>query len=207
MIARTYIEGRLAPLDRANVDTDQIMAKQHLKRIDRHGFGEVIFEDWRRDPSFVLNDPRFSGATILVAGENFGAGSSREHAVWGLQQYGFEAVISPRFADIFRTNADRCGLLAVELPHASVAALMRAAEDDPATSVAIDIVGQRVHGPGGLDATFAVNSYTKVAITKGWDFIDMTMRFANALDSFESEHLPKVFPARVTPTEASNESH
>lgn len=178
------LRGRMVPLDRSDVDTDQIMAKQHLKRIDREGFGDVVFEDWRRDPDFVLNDSRFAGASILLAGPNFGAGSSREHAVWGLHQYGFDAVLSSRFADIFRNNADKAGLLAVELSQQVVDELMALARRAPQTELAIDVVGEEVRA-GEIAAPFDLNAYTKKAITNGWDFIDMTLQQRKAIDAFE----------------------
>lgn len=186
--------GRMAPLDRTDVDTDQIMAKQHLKKVDRVGFGEVVFEEWRKDPGFVLNDPRFAGATVLLSGENFGAGSSREHAVWGLQQYGFRAIISPRFADIFHNNADRAGLLAIELPTNTVRDLMELAIANPETELLVDIPNQRVQA-GDIGANFRLNEYTREALTNGLDFIDMTLRKSDEIVHYESSRsadLPKI---------------
>src|SRR5690625_1844431 len=147
------IEGGMVPLDRADIDTDQIMPKQFLKRMERTGFGEFMFHDWREDPSFVLNDPRYAGAKVLVSGPNFGSGSSREHAPWGLQQYGFEAVIAPSFADIFRGNCAKIGLLTIELDAATCKRLVALASDDPSTVVRIDLPAQTVESVG-VSATF-----------------------------------------------------
>src|SRR5215831_8081857 len=131
--------GRAVPLRRSNVDTDQIIPAEYLKRVSRAGFGEGLFAAWREDPSFVLNQPRYAGATILVAGTDFGTGSSREHAVWALLDYGFRAVIAPRFGDIFRTNATKAGLLPVVLPEATVTALQDAVEAEPAAELVVDL--------------------------------------------------------------------
>ncbi len=131
--------GRAVPLRRTNVDTDQIIPAEYLKRVSRAGFGDGLFAAWREDPSFVLNQPQYAGATILVAGTDFGTGSSREHAVWALTDYGFRAVIAPRFGDIFRTNATKAGLLPVILPEATVSALQDAIEADPGTEVTVDL--------------------------------------------------------------------
>ncbi len=140
----SVVEGQMVPLNRADVDTDQIMPKQFLKRIERTGFGEFLFFDWRQDPDFVLNDPRYAGANILVTGPNFGSGSSREHAPWGLQQYGFEAIIAPSFADIFRNNCAKIGLLCVELPEKVCRALVDLATDQPETICTVDLPLQNV---------------------------------------------------------------
>src|ERR671923_2184346 len=131
--------GRAVPLRRSNVDTDQIIPAEYLKRVSRAGFGDGLFAAWREDPAFVLNQPAYAGATILIAGTDFGIGSSREHAVWALTDYGFRAVIAPRFGDIFRTNATKAGLLPVVLPEATVSALQDAVEADPATEVVVDL--------------------------------------------------------------------
>src|SRR5262252_983322 len=142
--------GRAVPLRRSNVDTDQIIPAVYLKRVTREGFGDGLFAAWREDPSFVLNQPRYAGATILVAGTDFGTGSSREHAVWALTDYGFRAVIAPRFGDIFRTNATKAGLLPVVLPEATVTALQDAAEADPDTEVTVDLATRMVHRDLGV---------------------------------------------------------
>src|SRR5690242_3021742 len=138
--------GLVAPLDRANVDTDQIIPKQFLKRIERTGFGEFLFYDWRNDPSFVLNEPRYQGASILVAGKNFGCGSSREHAPWALGEFGFRAIVAPSFADIFRANCYKTGLLAVTLPESRVRHLIDLAAEDPTAQVTVDQEAQQVRG-------------------------------------------------------------
>src|SRR5215470_8324494 len=136
--------GRAMPLRRTNVDTDQIIPAVYLKRVSREGFGDGLFSAWREDPSFVLNQSRYDGATILVAGTDFGIGSSREHAVWALQDYGFRVVIAPRFGDIFRTNATKAGLLPVILPEETVMAIQDAAESDPGTEVTVDLAAREV---------------------------------------------------------------
>src|SRR3954452_3176116 len=144
----TQIEGRAAPLERSDVDTDQIIPAVWLKRVERTGFGEGLFSAWRKDPSFVLNDARYASGTILVAGPDFGTGSSREHAVWALQQYGFRVVISSRFADIFRGNSFKNGLLTVVLEPAEVETIQAAAEVDPTTEVTVDLETQEVRWEG-----------------------------------------------------------
>ena len=143
--------GRAVPLRRSNVDTDQIIPASYLKRVSRAGFGEGLFAAWREDPSFVLNQPQYDGATILVAGQDFGTGSSREHAVWALTDYGFRAVIAPRFGDIFRTNSTKAGLLPVALPEATVTALQDVIEADPGTEVTVDLSRPLRPGRGGRD--------------------------------------------------------
>src|SRR5690606_25935364 len=140
----------------ADIDTDQIMPKEHLKRIERTGFGELVFSDWRNEPDFVLNDPRYAGANVLLTGANFGCGSSREHAPWGLQQYGFEAIIAPSFADIFRNNCVKIGLLTIELPAEQVKQLIAAATEDPATPIEIDLPEQQIV-TGVLHTSFEVD--------------------------------------------------
>src|SRR5256712_9778636 len=140
--------GRAVPLDRSDVDTDQIIPAEYLKRIERSGFGPFLFAEWRKDPSFVLNDPRFAGASILITGPNFGCGSSREHAPWALEDHGFKAIVAPSFGDIFRNNCTKIGLLPVELPAESVRALMDAVLDDPATEIIVDLQGKQVRAPG-----------------------------------------------------------
>src|SRR5688500_5492610 len=145
--------GLVAPLDRADVDTDQIMPKQFLKRIERTGFGEFVFFDWRQDPDFVLNNPRYAGANVLIAGPHFGSGSSREHAPWGLQQYGFDAIVAPSYADIFRNNCAKIGLLTVTLPAEVCKRLIALAEAEPATGIRIDLPAQTL-AAADVEATF-----------------------------------------------------
>jgi 3-isopropylmalate/(R)-2-methylmalate dehydratase small subunit len=181
--------GRALPLDRSDVDTDQIIPAQHLKRIERTGFGPFLFESWRNDPDFVLNDPRFEGATILLAGANFGIGSSREHAVWALEDYGFRAVISPRFADIFRNNCTKVGLLPVELPAESVRALMDAVLDDPATEITVDLEALRVSAPC-VDESFEIDPFTRHRLLEGLDDIGLTLRLEDEITRYESTRAP-----------------
>src|SRR5439155_7389081 len=147
------IAGRAAPLDRADVDTDQIIPKQFLKRIERAGFGPFLFYDWGKDPGFVLNRPEYKGAVVLLAGPNFGSGSSREHAPWALEDAGFKAIVAPSFADIFRGNCNKIGLLPVELPGDTVRQLMTMVEADPSTEIAVDLESQTVTAPG-VEASF-----------------------------------------------------
>src|SRR6185312_937955 len=160
------IDGTALPLDRADVDTDQIIPAQYLKRIERTGFGPFLFDEWRKDPSFVLNDERYDGATILLTGPNFGSGSSREHAPWAIEDYGFKAVISPSFADIFRNNCLKIGLLPVELRDESVRALMDAVLDDPSTRIEIDLEARTVRAPG-LDEVFDMEEYSRWRLLEG----------------------------------------
>ncbi|MBM4420549.1 MAG: 3-isopropylmalate dehydratase small subunit, partial [Chloroflexi bacterium] len=150
------------PLDRSDVDTDQIIPAHWLRRIERTGFSEGLFEAWRKDPAFVLNDARYKGAPILVAGANFGCGSSREHAPWALDEYGFRAVIAPSFADIFRQNSLKIGLVPAAIPASAVARLLAAAKADPALEVTVDVKRLRVVAPGaGVDEAFALDAFTQ----------------------------------------------
>jgi len=191
----SVVEGSMVPLDRADVDTDQIMPKQFLKRVERTGFGDVVFFDWRADPDFVLNDPRYARGTVLVTGENFGSGSSREHAPWGLQQYGFEAIIAPSFADIFRSNCAKNGLLTVTLDAESVRELLDLAARDPDAEVRIDLPDQTVTAAGGVRAAFDIEAHTKRMLTEGLDHIAVTLENGEAIDAYErrrEQHLPTV---------------
>jgi 3-isopropylmalate/(R)-2-methylmalate dehydratase small subunit len=188
------IAGRMAPLDRANVDTDQIMPKQFLKRIERSGFGPFIFYDWRRAGGFVLDQPEYQGAAVLVAGPNFGCGSSREHAAWGLQDAGFRAVIAPSFSDIFRSNSLKIGMLPVELPETAVRALLELAGRTPATEVVIDLEEQSVSA-GPVRARFAIDPFARECLLNGWDEIALTLLHHVAISAFESRRpsfLPRV---------------
>lgn len=185
------ITGSLAPLPRANVDTDQIMPKKYLKRVERTGYGEFVFAEWKAaDPGFVLNRPEYRQAKILVTGPNFGSGSSREHAPWGLQDWGFEAIVATHFADIFRVNCTKIGLLPVELQEKEVAWLMELAEADPSAQVVIDLPAQTVSAEDGVDgptfeATFPMDGYTKWRLENGLDDIGLTLRFTDLIDAFE----------------------
>jgi 3-isopropylmalate/(R)-2-methylmalate dehydratase small subunit len=185
--------GRALPLRRSKVDTDQIIPAEYLKRVSRAGFGDGLFAAWREDPSFVLNQPEYAGASILVAGTDFGIGSSREHAVWALTDYGFRAVIAPRFGDIFRTNATKSGLLPVILPEATVSALQDAIEADPGTEVTVDLgrreVRAEVAAVGAvvptIRAAFEIDDYTRWRLMEGLDDIGLTLRHADEITAFE----------------------
>jgi 3-isopropylmalate/(R)-2-methylmalate dehydratase small subunit len=189
--------GRAMPLRRSDVDTDQIIPAEYLKRVSRTGFAEGLFAAWREDPGFVLNDPSYAGATILVAGPDFGIGSSREHAVWALQDYGFRAVIAPRFGDIFRNNATKGGLLPVCLPGDTVTALQDAVEASPACTVTVDLAAREVRADRGpseagaganatlLTAEFEIDDYTRWRLMEGLDDIGLTLRHAGQITEFE----------------------
>ena len=178
----TVIEGAVAALDRANVDTDQIVPKQFLKRIERTGFGEFLFWDWFREPGFPLNRIEFHGAPILAAGRNFGSGSSREHAAWALQDYGYEAVVAPSFSDIFRSNCTKIGLLPVELPEEDVRELI---EQAPAPA-RIDLAEQTVTLPSGRVATFDIDPHVKDRLLNGWDEIALTENRMAEIEQYEA---------------------
>jgi 3-isopropylmalate/(R)-2-methylmalate dehydratase small subunit len=179
------VEGTAVPLDRSDVDTDQIVPAQFLKRIERTGFGPFLFHEWRKDPSFVLNDVRYEGATILLAGANFGSGSSREHAPWALEDHGFRVVIAPSFADIFRNNCCKIGLLPVELPQESVRALMDAVLDDPTTRIEVDLETLTVTAPSVQEA-FAFDDFRRWCLLEGYDDIDLSLRHVEEIASYEA---------------------
>ncbi|MDQ3209634.1 MAG: 3-isopropylmalate dehydratase small subunit [Actinomycetota bacterium] len=181
----SVIEGTALPLDRSDVDTDQIIPAQYLKRIERSGFGPFLFDEWRKDPGFVLNDPSYEGASILITGPNFGSGSSREHAPWALEDHGFRAVIAPSFADIFRNNCFKIGLLPIELRAESVRALMDAVLDDPATRIIVDLPNRAVRAPG-LDETFDIDEFTHWRLTEGLDDIGLSLRNEEKISEFEA---------------------
>jgi 3-isopropylmalate/(R)-2-methylmalate dehydratase small subunit len=181
----THVEGTALPLDRSDVDTDQIIPAEYLKRVERAGFGPFLFAEWRKDPGFVLNDPRYAGATILIAGSNFGTGSSREHAVWALEDHGFRAIVSPSFGDIFRNNCFKVGLFPVELPAESVRALMDAVLDDPSTRIAVDLEAMQVRAPG-LDEAFEIDPFTRWRLMEGLDDIGLTLRHDEAITAYEA---------------------
>jgi 3-isopropylmalate/(R)-2-methylmalate dehydratase small subunit len=194
MEAVRRLVGRALPLARADVDTDQIIPSHWLKRLERTGYGAGLFEAWRKDPSFVLNDPRYRGASIVLAGANFGSGSSREHAVWALLESGFRAVISPRFADIFRSNALKNGLVAVELDAATLTRLIELARDDPSTEVAIDVADRTVVAPG-VRAPFPLDDFSRTRLLEGLDDIALTLRHESAITAYEErrrEWMPRV---------------
>jgi 3-isopropylmalate/(R)-2-methylmalate dehydratase small subunit len=179
------IEGTALPLDRADVDTDQIIPAVHLKRIERTGFGPFLFDEWRKDPSFVLNDPRYADASIMLAGPNFGSGSSREHAPWAIEDAGFRAVIAPSFGDIFRNNSLKIGLLPVELPLESVRALMDAVLDDPTTVIVVDLDARSVTAPG-VDETFPIDDFTRWRLMEGLDEIGLTLQHEDEIAAYEA---------------------
>ncbi len=181
----TVIEGTALPVDRSDVDTDQIIPAEYLKRIERSGFGPFLFAEWRKDPAFVINDPRYAGASIMLAGENFGSGSSREHAPWAIEDAGFRAVIAPSFADIFRNNCTKIGLLPVELRAESVRALMDAVLDDPATRIVVDLDGLTVRAPG-LDETFDMEDFTRWRLLEGLDDIGLSLRNEERITAYEA---------------------
>ena len=183
-----------APLDRTNVDTDQIIPKQFLKRIERTGYGEFLFFDWRRtasgdpNPDFELNDPRYQGAKILIAGKNFACGSSREHAAWALSDYGFRAVIAPTFADIFFSNAGKNGIVLARLSEEQVAQLLSNAKTIPNYQLTVSLQDQTVTDAHGFHATFEVDPFRKFCLIEGLDDIGLTLRHAAALDAYETQH-------------------
>ena len=188
MQAVQEIVARAIPLDRANVDTDQIIPSDWLKRVERTGFGAGLFSEWRESSDFVLNQEQFEGAQILVSGPNFGCGSSREHAPWALEDYGFRAVISPRFADIFRNNCLKIGLLPVELPGDVVSKIMQAVQDDPTVEIVIDVVDRRVAVPAiDLDEPFDLSDFHHYRLLEGLDDIGLTLRHTAEIDAFEAQ--------------------
>jgi 3-isopropylmalate/(R)-2-methylmalate dehydratase small subunit len=180
------ITGRLAPLDRANVDTDQIIPKQFLKRIERSGFGPFLFYDWRRQGDFILDRPEYRDASVLVAGANFGCGSSREHAPWALQDAGFRAVIAPSFADIFRSNCLKVGLLPVQLAEQEVRALFDRALEQPGSEARVDLESQTVSAPGIL-AAFTIDPFARRCLLEGWDEVAVTLQHEAAIAAFEEK--------------------
>jgi len=184
--------GRVVALDRANVDTDQIIPKQFLKRIERTGFGEFVFFDWRHrpdgalDPSFVLNQPRAEGATVLLTGKNFGCGSSREHAVWALADFGFRAVVAPSFADIFSTNCAKNGLLTVVLGEADVNEIVKRATGVPDYQLTVDLEQCQVRDRQGLSATFPIEEFTRHCLLEGLDEIGLTLEQEALISAYEA---------------------
>ncbi|MGI5168027.1 3-isopropylmalate dehydratase small subunit [Spirillospora sp. CA-253888] len=185
MEAFTTHTGRAVPLRRSNVDTDQIIPAVWLKQVSRTGFDKGLFSAWREDPEFVLNRPEYQGASVLVAGPDFGTGSSREHAVWALQQYGFRVVIAPRFGDIFRNNSTKMGLLPVVLPAETVEALQSRAERDPQAEITVDLDRREVRA-GDLTAPFEIDDYTRWRLMEGLDDIGLTLRHADDIAAFET---------------------
>lgn len=198
MQAFTTHTGTAAPLRRSNVDTDQIVPAVYLKRVTRTGFADGCFAAWRNDPEFVLNRPEYAGVSVLIAGPDFGTGSSREHAVWALQDFGFRVVVSSRFADIFRGNAGKAGLLAAEVTQEDVERLWAAVEADPAASCTVDLTARTIT-VGDITADFRIDDYTRWRLLEGLDDIALTLRHADLVDAFEARRpsfLPTTLPVR-----------
>ena len=187
MKAVRKITGVVAPLDRSDVDTDQIIPASYLKRVERTGFGEGLFASWRQnDPDFVLNKPEFKGASILVAGPNFGTGSSREHAVWALMDYGFQAVISPRFGDIFRNNSTKSGLIPVQVDQEVADLLLKAAAEEPGLQMTIDVENRTLSVPEiGVEVEFPMDEFTQYRFLNGLDDIGLTLQHQDDIAAFE----------------------
>ena len=185
MEAFTVHTGTAVPLRRSNVDTDQIIPAEYLKRITRHGFEDGLFSAWRQDPEFVLNQPQYDGVSVLVAGPDFGTGSSREHAVWALQDYGFQVVISSRFADIFRGNSGKAGLLTALVDQDVVEQIWALIEADPSTPVTVDLEAQTISA-GDVVASFDVDPYVRWRLMEGLDDIGITLQNESDISNFES---------------------
>jgi 3-isopropylmalate/(R)-2-methylmalate dehydratase small subunit len=189
------MEGKGMPLPRANVDTDQIIPAKYLKLVERTGFGRFLFDSWRKDESFVLNDPRRAGANVLIGGHNFGCGSSREHAPWALQDYGFQAIIAPSFADIFRNNCAKIGLLLVQLQPDEVDILMQRTEERPDSQLVVDLESQSVRfSDEDWSMHFDIDPFVKHCLLNGLDDIGLTLRLEDEIASFEGkrpDHLPQ----------------
>ena len=188
------VSGKALPLDYSDVDTDQIVSSDALKRIERTGFGQFLFSAWREDPEFVMNKPEHEGAVVLLAGENFGCGSSREHAVWAIQDAGFGAVVAPSFADIFKNNSSKNGLLIVESPESSVKKLLEAVREDPDTPITVDLENRTVTGPG-VEEPFDIDDFTRHRLLEGLDDISLTLTHEDDLETFERSrpgYLPSV---------------
>jgi 3-isopropylmalate/(R)-2-methylmalate dehydratase small subunit len=196
MRAVSLVTGHAMPLDRRDVDTDQIIPSDWLKRVERTGYGAGLFEAWRADPAFVLNDQRFRGAKILVAGANFGCGSSREHAAWALEDWGFRAIIAPSFADIFRSNCLAVGLVVAELPEADVARILAGVAADPSLEVTVDVDRRLVDVPGlGYRAAFPIDESSRARLLAGKDEIDQSLAHGALIAAYESRRpawLPEV---------------
>ena len=191
MKAIRVVTGTAVPLDRSDVDTDQIIPSDWLKQVSRTGFEKGLFSEWRDSRDFVLNDERYAAATILLAGTNFGTGSSREHAVWAIQQYGFGAVISPRFADIFRNNCTKNGLVPAQIPARAAAELMAAVQADPDLEITVDVERLSVEAPAiGFEAKFPLEASTRQRFLQGLDDIGITLSHTGAIDDYERRRLP-----------------
>ena len=188
--------GVVAPLDRADIDTDQIIPKQFLKSVDRDGYGDFLFHDWRKEeggstnPEFVLNKEPYRGASILLAGRNFGCGSSREHAAWALRDFGFRAILAPSFADIFRENADQNGLAALSLEEDVVRELLARAHSEAPLSLTVDLEQRTIADSDALLASFEIDDFRQMCLLEGLDRIGLTLRQAEAISSFEQQRWP-----------------
>ena len=192
------ITGTAVPLERSDVDTDQIIPSDWLKRVERTGFGAGLFGEWRDDRDFVLNQPQYAGATILVAGPNFGTGSSREHAVWALTDYGFRAVVSPRFGDIFRNNATKAGLVPVQIDATAAGALLSAIVADPTLELTIDLERRLLAAPAiGVEEPFPLDDFTQYRLLEGLDDVGLTLRHSTRIDEFE-ERRPMWLPTATS---------
>lgn len=194
----TTVTGIAAPLKRSNVDTDQIIPAVYLKRVTKTGFEDALFSGWRQDPDFVLNQERYQGARVLIAGPDFGTGSSREHAVWALRDFGFSVVISPRFADIFRGNAGKQGLVTAIVTEPEVERLWAAIDANPGIEATVDLVTQRV-SLGDVDVPFEIDAYTRWRLMEGLDDIGLTLRDETSITEFESRRSswrPKTLPVK-----------
>lgn len=187
MRAFSVVRGTAIPLDRSNVDTDQIIPAKHLKRIERTGYGEFAFEAWRQDPDFVLNDSRFKGARIMLTRANFGSGSSREHAVWALTGLGIEALIGEDFADIFKNNCFQSGVLTIERPKEDIDHLMTLVQSDPAVELVVDLPAQTIGTPdGSWSRRFEIDPFRKYRLLRGLDDISMTLEYVSDIESYEA---------------------
>ena len=192
----TTFSGTGLPLDRADVDTDQIIPARYLKRIERTGYGPFAFEAWAQDPDFVTNQPQYEGASVLLAGPNFGCGSSREHAVWAIQGMGVRAVIAPSFADIFRNNSAKMGLLTIQLAQPDVEALMRMVEAESSTPITVNLEAQTVIAPGGWSRRFEIAPFVKHCLLNGLDDISLTLAHDDLIAEYEAKR-PAIKPATV----------
>jgi len=190
----TTIDSTMLPLNMSNVDTDQIMPKQFLKRVERSGYGEFLFYDWKKDPEFPLNNKAYKGSRVLVAGDNFGTGSSREHAPWGLQDWGFDAIISTKFADIFRLNSINIGLVPIETDQKKVETLFAKIESDPSTNIIISIENKTVQCEE-IEFSFDLDDFSQKRILEGLDKIDITLGYTDQIDNFSKSRkkwMPKL---------------
>ena len=181
------VRGNAIPLNRGDVDTDQIIPAKHLKRIERTGFGPFAFEAWRKDPDFVINNPAYKDAPVLLARQNFGSGSSREHAVWAIEGLGVRAMIAPSFADIFKNNCSKVGLLTIELPQADLDWLMARAEESPAAEIEIDLPSQTVRAGGSWERRFEIDPFVKHRLLNGLDDIGLTLQHDDDIAAFEAK--------------------